>query len=382
MKILCLTMEFAPQIFGGLGTHVVGLVKKLCDQGHTVDVVTYIAEQYKNSINWGFPEYNKLRVFPVSMPVYSGVYWIDQTYSNAFVMAKVLNLGLFDYDVIHCHSWIFFSVAIELRRRYNIPIVTTLHRIEAFREEIYKRAVNHKFVCELDKWVCDQSDAVICVSNDMKKQVHIISSRVNGVYVIPNGITVKDVDFQKKDDTKDINKETRLLFVGRLEPEKGLNILLNALSQVNKDKYNIKLTVIGDGSESHLLHDNYYGFQIHSLGKLAPNAVLKTYCNHDIFVIPSLSEPFGIVAIEALAAGLPVIASRVGGLCDIIVDPRLGYLVESGNPDSLKACICKVIDENTYKKYALFRREYVTQNYSWDSIVLNTVAVYKSVQNN
>ena len=380
MKILCLTMEFAPQIFGGLGTHVVGLVKELCDQGHDVDVVTYIAEPYKDSINWGFAEYNKLRVIPVPMPVYSGVYWLDQTYSNAFVMAKVLNLNLLDYDVIHCHSWIFFSVAIELRKRYNIPIVTTLHRIEAFREDVYKNATNHKFVCELDKWVCDQSDAIICVSNNMQKQVYSISSRTNNVYVIPNGISVKDIRFQQLDEKKNRNEQTRVLFVGRLEPEKGLNILLEALSQVTKDNYNITLTVVGDGTESHLLYEKKYGFQIHSLGKLAPEDVLQMYCSHDIFVIPSLSEPFGIVAIEALAAGLPVIASRVGGLSDIIVDSRLGYLVESGNPASLKACICKVIMEDTYKKYALFRREYVKKNYSWDRIVHKTVAVYKSAQ--
>lgn len=376
MKILCLSMEVTPQLFGGLGTHVVGLNQELCKQGHEVDIVVYVAEKYKNVKVWEIPNCKGIKIIPVYLPIYSKVYWIDQLYSNTFVMAKLLNSEKFDYDIIHCHSWIFFTVAMELRRRYHVPIVTTLHRLEAFRGELYENAINHHFIMELDKLVCNKSDAIICVSKDMENQVYSISGRKEAVAVLPNGINVNDFEIQL--DSR-YYEPTRILFVGRLEPEKGLLILLKALEYLHQQNIAISLTVVGEGTQTDILEKGDFFYPLNYLHKLDSKQISKIYAKHDIVVVPSLTEPFGIVAIEALAAGLPVIASRVGGLADIISDSQLGYLFEKGDYHALAQLLLNMILHAHYKENALNRRKYVEKNYSWEKIAHNTTNIFEQI---
>ena len=110
-------------------------------------------------------------------------------------------------------------------RAKNIPVVTSFHRVEEFREQIYKKSIEHQFVVNMDKWICETSDKLICVSKSIMNQVISLSGRTSNVHCIPNGINIAEFPIVKPRTEQSYN----IVFVGRLVFEKGLDVLLDAL---------------------------------------------------------------------------------------------------------------------------------------------------------
>jgi glycosyltransferase involved in cell wall biosynthesis len=317
-------------------------------------------------------EYNGINIHPVPLPVYSDVYWIDQISSNTFLLSYMLRNLSADYDVVHCHSWIPFAAAHEFCRIHDLPLVTTFHRIQEFRDEINRESMENTFVTRMDRWVCSASTQVICVSEALVEQVRVISSRSLGVTFIPCGIDIHDFCVAKKQESGNVFD---VLFIGRLVTEKGLPILLQSIEKT-KDA-NIRLTVAGEGPEAKLVEGYRDTINIRLLGKVHYENISNVYADADLVVVPSYVEPFGIVVIEALASGKPVIASSVGGMFEILHGhDELGSLVPPNDPVILSEAIRTWISKNQTSDVMVQRREYVEANYSWPVIVHKHIEVY------
>jgi glycosyltransferase involved in cell wall biosynthesis len=206
--------------------------------------------------------------------------------------------------------------------------------------------------------------------------------------MIPNGVNTqcyRDVDCDMKEFRSKfaLPEEKIVLFVGRLVYEKGIHVLINAVPKILQ-KVNAKFIIVGSGymKEQLLNIVRSMGLEHKVLfeGFLDEDSLLKLQKCADVSVVPSLFEPFGIVALEAMAAKSPVVASDTGGLSEIIDHDVTGVKVYPNNPDSLAWGITKVLVDDNYRRTIsenAYRR--VIEKYDWEKIAQQTKRIYEGV---
>lgn len=263
-------------------------------------------------------------------------------------------------DILHAHNYQSAYAAKFLSEKYNIPYVVTEHStillkkgLKGWRSKILISSFN-------------SASCVIAVSEGLKKSIQKYLDKK--IIVIPNLIDANLFAFEnKKIDPKSI----QLISVGDLIPRKGFDLLINAFSKVNPDlKKNLFLKIIGSGREYNRLEKLIKGLgeekQIALLGELPRQMVASKLQNSDIYILSSFVETFGIVLIEAMATGLPVIATKCGGPEDIIT-PEIGLLIPINKIRPLTEAIEKMC--NSYLSYdSKIIRQHVLNQYS-DTIV-------------
>jgi glycosyltransferase involved in cell wall biosynthesis len=233
--------------------------------------------------------------------------------------------------------------------------------------------------------VLKNAGAVIALTKDMKEIMKRIFGR--DIYIIPNGINLdafKRPPIKSVPNLKSKDYEKVILFIGRLHPVKGVRYLIQAINILSAEgMVGVKLVIVGEGEERRSLED--YVKQLHLkeqvifVGKIPNKKVPDYMAIADVFVLPSLSEGLPLVILEAMASGLPIIATRIGGLPEIIENGNNGFLVQPKNP--------KEIAEKL--KLLLYNRELVEKmsqnnkkkamNYSWEKIVYQLEEIYRRV---
>ena len=176
----------------------------------------------------------------------------------------------------------------------------------------------------------------------------------------------------------------KILFVGRHIERKGLTYLIDAMKELPGE---FSLTIVGEGDQTEALNKQAVGDQrILFAGRLGAEQLAHAYASHDIFVLPAIvdsrgdTEGLGVVLIEAVAAGLPIVASNVGGIPDVVIDGQTGLLVPEKNAKALASAIKKIADDETLtQKLITGAREHCAENFSWDNVTKRTLAVYASV---
>ncbi|MEM3153634.1 MAG: glycosyltransferase family 4 protein, partial [Candidatus Bathyarchaeia archaeon] len=231
---------------------------------------------------------------------------------------------------------------------------------------------------------------VICCSNYMVSHVKwVFGLPQDKLIMIPNGVDAKEYD-KSADISLDqfrlrfaLPEEKIVLFVGRLVYEKGIHVLINAVPKV-LEKVNAKFVIVGNGylhqSLSEHIRNIGLAHKVMFTGFVDDNTLRNLQKCADVSVVPSLFEPFGIVALEAMAAKSPVVVSDTGGLSEIVEHEVTGVKVYPNNPDSLAWGITRVLlDENLANnlREKAFRK--VTENYNWEKISQQTKKVYESV---
>lgn len=258
------------------------------------------------------------------------------------------------FDLIHAHfAYILGYAAVRAGRQLHIPVVVTTHGSDI---NYYTRRVPANWAAAWPTiWGLQQAAAVTVVCEDLRKKVLLLKIPVERTTIIPAG--VRENIFFPRGEKKPLRqqlklpeKDTILLFVGNVISVKGLKFLFQALGQICKKQSSIKLVVIGGGeletSLKKLAHTLGIEANIIWAGR-KPHAEIPLWMSAaDFLVLPSLSEGYPMVALESLACGTPVIASRVGGIPEIIISPDFGTMVPSRDSEALAQAILDAVGKN------------------------------------
>ena len=383
MKICMLTWEFPPRIVGGISRHCLGLTKALVKKNHEVRVITLEFP--------GAPEYEEIegmKIHRVKIEL-GHPNFITWTFIFNHFMEKlvaILNQEV-EFDVIHIHDWLTAPVGIASKYYLNKPLVSTVHSIEIGRAQGL-HSPDSLLIDGLEWWMTYESKRVISCSSSMKWELenhfHLPSEKIT---VIPNAVDISK--YEKQIDREAVKRrygmepyERVVLFVGRLVPQKGVEYLIRAIPLILQQHGNVKFVIAGDGWSKDYLEDlaRSVGFidKIRFLGFISDSELTELTMSADVLVVPSVYEPFGIVALEGMAAGVPVVAANVGGLSEIIEHDRTGVLVYPKNFESIAWGVNRVLSDPGYSNWLVQNaKRKVQEAYSWEAVAQRTIEVYE-----
>ena len=385
MKILMLTWEYPPRIVGGIARVVHDLSKRLIKDGHEVTVVTY-------RDNTNVPEYendkgvNVYRVDNYMIHPNNFIDWIMQLNFNLVSKATEIINKEGGFDVIHAHDWLVTYAAKTLKNAYNIPIVATIHATEAGRNSgIHDET--QRYINDTEWLLTYEATEVIVNSNFMKNDIHrLFGLPFEKINVIPNGINLsnftgieRDYDFRRQ---YAMDNEKIILYVGRLVYEKGIQHLIAAMPKILSNYHDAKLIIAGRGVMMDELKAEArnlgLGNKVYFTGYLDSKQVQKMYKCADVAVFPSTYEPFGIVALEAMLAGVPTVVSDVGGLNEIVNHGVDGMKSYAGNPNSIADSVTALLyDHQLAANVSKKAKQKVKEQFNWEKIAQDTHFTYE-----
>jgi glycogen(starch) synthase len=388
LNVMMFSWEFPPRVIGGISPHVYFLSKSLAKNGVKVHVVTCDFP--------GSPAYevidgvNVYRVGSYKNPSPDFASWIFLMNLNMQKEAAAIAAKLPEpIDVFHAHDWLVATAGIGLKHVFRKPLLVTMHSTEIGRRDGLHAATEH-MIHETEAWLAYEAWRVICCSEYMVQHVKwAFGLPSDKLAMVPNGVNPYAYDAFDKEDLGSFRRKYALpnekivLYVGRLVYEKGIHVLINTVPKVLA-KVNAKFVIVGSGymqeQLSTIVKSMGLEHKVLFTGFVDEENLMRLQKVSDVSIVPSLFEPFGIVALEAMAAKSPVVASDTGGLSEIVGHDVTGVKVYPNNTDSLAWGILKVL---TDPKYAQFLRENayrtIMEKYDWDKIAQQTIRLYESV---
>jgi len=385
LRVLMLSWEYPPKSVGGLAQHVYDLTGALAESGVDVHLIT--------SGDKSAPSYERVngvnvyRVEPYRVSSPDFVTWVAQF--NVALLEKVMPLlnEVGGFHVVHAHDWLVAYAARAIKHAGRLPLVVTIHATEYGRNHGLHNDVQ-RHISDIEWWLTYEAWRVICCSRYMEGEVkHVFQLPPDKVAVIPNGVNV--ASFQKGSDNElrshyAAPDEKVIFYVGRLVKEKGVQVLLDAAPEVLAHYPQTKFIIAGKGPYLSALKRQVEALgianRVYFTGYINDNVRNSLYSWSDAAVFPSLYEPFGIVALEAMAARTPVIVSDCGGISEIVSHGVNGLKAATGNSHSLAQNILAVLKQSELGEY-LKENAYsmVLDEFNWRHIARQTVAVYKEV---
>ena len=377
-----LTWEFPPRIIGGISTHVYHLSRALVEKGTSVRVITCdFPNAPAEEIIDGVPV---SRVDSGRVPESNFLLWIYHL--NSQMISKTTELFETErFDLIHAHDWVVGRAAVELKNRLGLPLISTIHATEIGRggslDGEYRRKVR-----DIERLLVEQSDGIICCSNYMLDHIQYVLGAVKTkIRVIPNGVEASRFNNGRQPQlipTGVSEDRKTILYVGRIVREKGIFTLLDAFEKLRKQGKDVSLVLVGEGPLKEDLAKEVLRRKLNDRVKLAgfvdEKKLVSLYNSSDAFVLPSHYEPFGMVALEAMASRVPVVVSDVGGLSEIVEDGITGVKVPAANPSTLAEGILRVLEDRELSEQ-LKENAYraVQERYRWDMIAEKTIEAYR-----
>ena len=388
LNVMMLTWEFPPRVIGGISPHVFFLSKTLAKNGVKVYVVTCDFP--------GAPEHEVIdgvevyRVDSYKNPSPDFATWVYLMNLNLQKEAAALASKLPDkIDVFHAHDWLVATAGIGLKHVFRKPLLVTMHSTEMGRRDGIHTGTE-KMIHETEAWLTYEAWKVVCCSDYMVSHVRwAFGLPEDKVVMVPNGVNTHVYEGAEKEDLKAFRtkfalpEEKIVLFVGRLVYEKGVHVLINAAPKV-LEKVNAKFVIVGSGYMKEQLLNIVRSMKLeHKVlfaGFVDDATLLRLQKCADVSVVPSLFEPFGIVALEAMAAKSPVVVSDTGGLSEIVDHDLTGIKAYPNNPDSLAWGITKLLLDESYRK-GIVENAYkkVQEKYDWEKIAHHTKRIYEGV---
>lgn len=383
MKILMLTWEYPPRIVGGISRVVEGLSRSLTELGNEVHVIT-------NEMP-GFPiEDSDRGVFvhrvSIESPTPNFHTWVMMMNHYFSKRAGRLAKSVGQFDVVHVHDWLVLPSGAEAKSFSPSTMVTTLHSLE-FRRSGRVDTPEGKMVDSLEWWATYESSIIIVCSKSMMADTlaHFKVPR-DKIRTIPIGIDPSRFQNRNVDRNRVRSRygigvgEKLILFVGRLTNQKGCEYLIRAIPYVAR-YFNVKLLIAGDGylrSDLELTASSA-GVRSRTIfaGYVGDEDLTDLFLSSDLMVIPSVYEPFGVVALEAMSARLPVVASNVDGLAEIVNHEENGILVFPRDSSSIAWGISRVLSDpgNTARMIDNAVRD-VHSRFSWKAVAVETLNAY------
>ena len=392
MRVLLISWEYPPNVVGGMGKHVADLAPALA--GHIADDGPIYVDVLTTRFSGGAQEEQVnefLTLYRVDVPPIDPMdHYNSVVESNQILIAFADELALrHAYDLIHIHDWLVAKAGIALKLRWKTPLVTTIHATERGRHQGHIPSETSGQIDRLEWQSCFESWNVIACSVFMKHELqNYFGVPESKTIVIPNGIngaamarctSAQRAMLQQRHAP---NGEHLLFYVGRIVHEKGLHVLIRAMPRILAEYPNTRLLVAGKNGEKYhpLAYELNVEKSISFLGFVSDDERDCLYSIVDAAIFPSLYEPFGIVALEAMAAGANVIASSVGGLAEVVHHKENGLSVYPNDPMSIVWAVNQLFaDPAAAAKRRFHALVEVEEFYGWQHIAKRTAALYNNV---
>jgi len=377
--------EYPPFVVGGIAAHVDGLARAMARAGHDVVVLSLQRHEHGAPIVPDDEVVEGVRVLRAT----ADLPWLPDNdlvarmaSANHQLVALAARLGEWRPDVVHAHDWLVAWAGDTLKTLWDKPLVATIHATERGRHGGHVPAGMPAAINAVEWWLTYQAREVIACSKFMVREVvDGFELPIEKVHLVPNGVD-PDV-WQPAVADKPVPREPLVVAWGRVQYEKGFQVLVRAIAELRTQLPEVRCIIAGRGSylpELQSQVDVEGVGDIVDLAGFVPDDELKaTLQRASCVIIPSLYEPFGIVALEGMAAGAPTIVARTGGLAEIVDGTDAGLLFEPGNHHDLAARIRDVLTDTTLaaqmrKKAAAL----IAERYTWDAIAVATVEVYRT----
>ncbi len=391
MRVMMLSWEYPPRIVGGISPHVQELSQQLQKQGIEVHVITKATPLAPDEE----VEASGVQIHRVHLDDRPNDFVHEIQLLNVATEKRVRKL-LEDWrpggepTLFHAHDWLSLDSARELKYEYSLPMVATIHATEEGRHGGIHGDTS-RYIHEQEYWLTYEAWRVIVCSDFMKHEVmrsfNVPSDKVD---IIFNGVDASKFRFEWDKDEKAARRaelalpgEQIVLYVGRFVREKGIHVLLNAASVVLAQRPKTKFLIVGGGHRERLerfVHWAGLDANVLFTGFMAHRSLHQLYRVADVAVFPSLYEPFGIVALEGMAADVPVVASDAGGLREVVVHDETGTSTYANDPQSLAWGILSVLEDPVRaSRLVVAAHKRLDTDFNWSKLATETIAVYERV---
>lgn len=389
---------------GGQNVYVLNLANFLSKKGIKVDVYTRWDQATKNEVVSVLPDFRVIRVKAgpkAYMPRDSFINVVEEFTAN--VNARIAKEGLV-YDIIHSNYWFSGIIGLKLAKLLNLPQVHVYHSLGQNRfnalKDFRSQQVNYVFYQTRLLWekqIAKQVDGIITTSPIEQQEIcKLFNIPIDKTVSIPIGVDTQVFKpMPKLRARKKLGMRPEgpiLLYVGRIEWRKGIGTLISAMTLLDPRWRKSRLYIVGGGrsaaakkmdqDECSRLHEMVEELkldeQVFFLGPKNPGEIAPYYSAADVCVVPSYYEPFGIVPIEAMACGTPVVASRIGGLQYTVVDNLTGKLFKPKDAEDLASNLNEVLTKGK-SFYGADARKNVVERFNWSKVIDTTIAYLYTV---
>lgn len=397
MRAGLITREYPPHVYGGAGVHVEYLSREMAK---TIDVEVHC---------WGAQHLDRGRLHVRGQEPWKALESGEKF--QAALEAMSLNLlqmnSLGNIDVVHTHTWYASMTGFLAKKLHGIPFVLTTHSLEPLRAwKAEQLGSGYAMSSWMERTAILDADAIIAVSNGTRADILRAYPEVKPerIHVIYNGIDLEE--YRRTADTDALIKygvdpaRPYVLFVGRITRQKGVTHLVDAIRYLPAETQVVLCAGAPDTPEiaadlrakvEEARRQNPNIVWIETI--VAKPEIIQLYSNAAVFCCPSVYEPFGIINLEAMACGTPVVASAIGGILEVVVDGETGLLVpfaaDTGTgfpsrPDKFARDLAEKIsdllsDPEKRRRFGEAGRRRVEENFSWSRIAEQTIALYREL---
>lgn len=388
---------------GGMNVYVRDLTRQLGQMGVHVDVFTRSQDEHVPHVLHDLGYGNRVVHVPagpqVPIPKQDLVSFLPEFVKGIREFAQIKGL---QYDLIHSHYWMSGLAAQDLKSIWGAPIIHMFHTLGVMKQRVARQPGEAEGDYRLrgEQEVLRLADRIIAATPAEQAQLQwLYQSNTRKVSIIPPGVDLSHFYPIPADEAKEVigvpPDDRLLLFVGRIEPLKGIDTLIEAIALMRQkgvfDKHPLCLSVIGgepslspqtisaEMARLQSMRERYdLGDLVAFLGKRGQDTLPYYYSSADAVVVPSHYESFGMVALEAMACGTPVVASQVGGLAFLVQDGETGYTVPVDDPQALAERLTRLIEDPALRDQMGKQAATIAREYAWEKIAARIVKVYEN----
>jgi len=389
---------------GGMNVYVREITRYLGQWGVHVDVFTRSQDEHVPHVLHDLGYGNRVVHIPAGpehpLPKKELANYLPEFASGIQKFAREKHIR---YDLIHSNYWMSGIAAEQLKQVWDVPVAHMFHTLGLMKNRIARSPseIEGEYRIGGERSVILSADRLIAATLAEKTQLHFLyGTPEDKIVIIPPGVDTSHFYPIPMDEARESIgvplDERILLFVGRIEPLKGLETLLRAIARLRETGVQCQvphsLIVIGgdpNASGENLTSEmaRLQGISkelglnelVLFLGKRGQDTLPYYYSAADVLIMPSHYESFGMVALEAMACGTPVVASQVGGLAFLVLDGETGYVVPDGDAEALAQRLTRLLTDNDLRERLGRRAANYAREYSWENIVTQLIGVYQSL---
>ncbi len=389
---------------GGMNVYVRELARTLGRRGIEVDVFTRWRERYDPRVQQVGENARVIHIESGPMGYWPKMAVYDHLDEFTTKLEEHVAAEGRAYDLIHAHYWLSASVARTLAAHWSVPRIQMFHTLGLVKREVMDEDVDGESDVRvaIERAAVRESAAIVAASAiERGELLDLYDAERSKVRVIPCGVDPDLFRPMRQVDARDRlgrdQCERLILFVGRIEQIKGIDVLLRALGLLFFRRPDLRtdvcLLVIGgaldpndDAPETEkiqelrrLVHQHRMEANVSFVGSLDQPTLALYYAAADVCAVPSLTESFGLVALEAMACGTPVVGTRVGGLQTLIEDGQSGLLVPAGDYQALAEAIAEVLTDQRLRMHLAHGARDRAEHYTWQSVGQQIAELYDNV---